>query len=141
MTRRGGRRPSSIRSTPGRSPTPTGTASGTSRGIIDHLDHLQWLGVDGIWLSPITVSPNADWGYDVADFCAVQPDLGTMAEFDLLVGRPADAISGCCSTSSPTTRAWSTRGSWTPGRRGRPRQRDWYVWADPGPTAARPTTG
>ena len=46
-------------------------------GVIDRLDHLEWLGIDGIWLSPITVSPNADWGYDVADYRAVKPDLGT----------------------------------------------------------------
>ena len=48
-----------------------GDGVGDLQGIIDHLDHLEWLGVDGIWLSPITVSPNADWGYDVADYCAV----------------------------------------------------------------------
>ena len=44
-------------------------------GVIAHLDHLAWLGIDGIWLSPITVSPNADWGYDVADYCDVDPAL------------------------------------------------------------------
>ena len=47
-------------------------------GIIEHLDHLAWLGVDGIWLSPVTVSPNADWGYDVSDFCAIAPEFGTL---------------------------------------------------------------
>ena len=62
-----------------------GDGNGDIRGIIEHLDHLSWLGVDGVWLSPVTVSPNADWGYDVTDFCAVQPDLGTMDEFDQLV--------------------------------------------------------
>ena len=59
--------------------------NGDLQGIIDRLDHLEWLGVTGIWLSPITVSPNADWGYDVADYCAVQPGLGTMETFDHLV--------------------------------------------------------
>ena len=59
--------------------------TGDLQGIIDRLDYLEWLGIDGIWLSPITVSPNADWGYDVADYCAVQPDLGTMETFDRLV--------------------------------------------------------
>ena len=54
-------------------------------GIIEHLDHLAWLGVDGIWLSPVTVSPNADWGYDVSDFCAIAPEFGTMDDFDRLV--------------------------------------------------------
>ena len=57
-----------------------GDGTGDLPGIIDHLDHLEWLGVDGLWLSPITVSPNADWGYDVADYCAVEPDLGTLAD-------------------------------------------------------------
>src|SRR5664279_4430362 len=58
---------------------------GDLRGIIDRIDYLEWLGVDAIWMSPITVSPNADWGYDVADFRAVEPELGTMADFDELV--------------------------------------------------------
>jgi 1,4-alpha-glucan branching enzyme len=40
------------------------------------LDRLEWLGVDGIWLSPVSPSPNADWGYDVADYCAVDADYG-----------------------------------------------------------------
>ena len=67
-TGRGGRPGSCTRSIPARSPTPTATASGICRGIIEHLDHLEWLGVDGVWLSPVTPSPNADWGYDVSDF-------------------------------------------------------------------------
>ncbi len=54
-------------------------------GVIDHLDHLEWLGVAGIWLSPVTVSPNVDWGYDVADYESVQPDLGTLDDLDRLV--------------------------------------------------------
>src|SRR6478752_1428354 len=58
---------------------------GDLRGIIERLDHLEWLGVDAIWLSPVTVSPNADWGYDVADFRAVEPELGTMAELEELI--------------------------------------------------------
>ena len=62
-----------------------GDGIGDLQGIADHLDYLQWLGVDAIWLSPITVSPNADWGYDVADYCAVQPEMGTLAAFDELV--------------------------------------------------------
>jgi alpha-glucosidase len=63
---------------------------GDLRGVVEHLDHLSWLGVDGIWLSPISVSPNDDWGYDVADYCAVQPEMGTLADLDLLVAE-ADA--------------------------------------------------
>ena len=50
-----------------------GDGIGDLRGIVGHLDHLAWLGVDGIWLSPTFPSPNADWGYDVADYRDVAP--------------------------------------------------------------------
>ena len=53
---------------------------GDLAGITEHLDHLAWLGVDAIWLNPVTVSPDADWGYDVSDYTAVQPVLGTMGD-------------------------------------------------------------
>jgi Alpha amylase, catalytic domain len=66
-----------------------GDGFGDLPGIIDHLDHLEWLGVDGLWLSPITVSPDADWGYDVVDYCAVQPEMGTLADLDRLVAEAA----------------------------------------------------
>ena len=62
-----------------------GDGVGDLRGIIERLDHLQWLGVDGIWLDPISVSPNDDWGYDVADYCDVDPALGTLADADELI--------------------------------------------------------
>ena len=62
-----------------------GDGVGDLPGIIEHLDHLQWLGVDGIWLSPVTVSPNADWGYDVADYLAIDPELGTLDDVDRLI--------------------------------------------------------
>ena len=62
-----------------------GDGIGDLPGITAHLDHLEWLGIDAIWISPITVSPNADWGYDVADYCDVDPALGTLADLDALV--------------------------------------------------------
>ena len=43
-----------------------GDGVGDLAGVTEHLDHLAWLGVDGVWLSPVMPSPNADWGYDVA---------------------------------------------------------------------------
>ena len=64
-----------------------GDGVGDLRGITARLDHLQWLGVEGIWLDPIMVSPNNDWGYDVADYCDVDPALGTLADADELVER------------------------------------------------------
>ena len=62
-----------------------GDGIGDLRGILARLDHLEWLGVDGIWLNPTMPSPNDDWGYDVSDYCAVHPDLGTLADLDALV--------------------------------------------------------
>ena len=58
---------------------------GDLRGIVSRLDHLEWLGIDGVWLNPTFPSPNVDWGYDVADYYAVHPDLGTLADLDELV--------------------------------------------------------
>jgi alpha-glucosidase len=64
---------------------PNGDGIGDIQGIIDHLDHLEWLGVDAIWLNPVMPSPNTDWGYDVSDYCAVHPDLGSLDDFDRLI--------------------------------------------------------
>jgi alpha-glucosidase len=58
---------------------------GDLRGLIERLDYLEWLGIDGIWLSPIHPSPNDDWGYDVSDYLGVHADLGTLADVDELV--------------------------------------------------------
>ena len=62
-----------------------GDGVGDLRGIISRLDHLEWLGVDGIWLNPTMPSPNDDWGYDVAGYCEVHPDLGTLEDLDALI--------------------------------------------------------
>jgi alpha-glucosidase len=58
---------------------------GDLAGIVDRLDYLAWLGVSGIWLSPTFPSPNADWGYDVADYYDVHPELGTLDDLDRLI--------------------------------------------------------
>ena len=50
------------------------------------LDYLEWLGVDAVWISPIYPSPMADFGYDVSDYCGIDPMFGTLADFDALVG-------------------------------------------------------
>jgi alpha-glucosidase len=62
-----------------------GDGVGDLRGITDRLDHLVWLGVDAFWLSPIYPSPLADFGYDVSDYTAVDPQLGSLEDFDELV--------------------------------------------------------
>jgi alpha-glucosidase len=66
-----------------------GDGVGDLPGVIDCLDYLQWTGVDAIWLSPTMPSPNTDYGYDVADYLGVHPELGTLDDLDRLV-READ---------------------------------------------------
>jgi alpha-glucosidase len=112
-----------------------GDGVGDLRGIVEHLDHLNdgtpgSLGVEAIWLSPFYPSPMADFGYDVADYCDVDPTFGTLADFDLLVEEAhrrgirvvVDFVPNHTSDQHP----WFVE-----SREGRssPR-RDWYVWRD-----------
>src|SRR3954449_9860986 len=62
-----------------------GDGNGDLRGIESRLDHLTWLGVDALWLSPIYPSPMADMGYDVADYTGVDPLFGSLEDFDALL--------------------------------------------------------
>ncbi len=115
-----------------------GDGVGDLQGIIDHLDHLSWLGADGVWLGPINVSPNADWGYDVADYLAVDPELGTAEDLDRLVAEAGrrgirillDLVPSHTSDRHPWfVDARSSRNA---------RHRGWYVWADPTPDGSAP---
>ena len=63
----------------------TGTGVGDLRGIISKLDYLAHLGIDGIWMSPVCASPQVDNGYDISDYCAVDPMFGTMADMEELI--------------------------------------------------------
>jgi alpha-glucosidase len=108
-----------------------GDGVGDLRGLIDRLDHLAWLGVDGIWLNPVTVSPDADWGYDVADYTGVQPLFGTLDEVDALIAAANDreikVLLDLVPNHTSIEHPWfiESRSS-----RDNPK-RDWYVWADP----------
>ncbi len=62
-----------------------GDGVGDLRGLASRLDHLTWLGVDALWLSPIYESPMKDFGYDITDHCAIEPQFGTLEDFDALV--------------------------------------------------------
>ena len=62
-----------------------GDGVGDIKGIISKLDYIASLGVDVIWLSPVYKSPNDDNGYDISDYKAIQPEFGTMEDFDLLL--------------------------------------------------------
>jgi alpha-glucosidase len=108
-----------------------GDGIGDLPGIVSRLAYLEWLGVDGIWLNPTMPSPNADWGYDVADYRDVHADLGTLQDLDRLIdeaGRRGirvllDLVPGHTSDQH----AWflESRSSRDALRR------SWYVWADP----------
>ena len=63
----------------------TGTGVGDLKGIVSRLDYLQKLGIDGIWLSPVCASPQVDNGYDISDYCAIDPMFGTMEDMEELI--------------------------------------------------------
>ncbi|MBN8652710.1 MAG: alpha-glucosidase [Cytophagales bacterium] len=62
-----------------------GDGIGDLRGVIEKLDYIKSLGVDAVWLNPIFKSPNDDGGYDISDYYTIQPEFGTMADFDELL--------------------------------------------------------
>jgi alpha-glucosidase len=112
---------------------------GDLRGIIDRLDHLSWLGVDGIWLSPTMPSPDADWGYDVSDYTDVHPELGTLADLDDLIAAAGDrdmrVLLDLVPNHTSTAHPWFVDASSAPDSE----HRDYYVWADPAPDGGPPT--
>jgi alpha-glucosidase len=115
-----------------------GDGIGDLDGIASRLDHLTWLGVDAVWLTPITASPDDDFGYDVSDYEAVQPVLGDLAAADRLVAEAGrrgirvilDVVPNHTSDRHPWFKdARSSRDA---------PHRDWYVWADPRPDGSPP---
>jgi alpha-glucosidase len=108
-----------------------GDGVGDLAGVRSRLEYLEWLGVDAIWLSPTFPSPNDDWGYDVADYRGVHPELGTMEDMDALI---ADAgARGIRILLDLVPNHTSDRHPWFQGE-----HRDWYVWADPAPGGGPP---
>lgn len=107
-----------------------GDGVGDLAGVTSKLDYIAGLGVDGVWLSPFYVSPMKDFGYDVADYKAVDPTFGTLADFDRLVAR-AHALG----LKVIIDQVWSHTSDQHPwfvdsaGSRDNPKA-DWYVWAD-----------
>ena len=62
-----------------------GDGVGDLNGIAQRLEHLVRLGIDAVWISPIFPSPMWDFGYDVSDYCAIDPLFGSLADFDTLL--------------------------------------------------------
>ncbi len=112
---------------------------GDLRGITAHLDHVASLGVDGVWLSPFFKSPMKDFGYDVSDYCDVDPIFGTLADFDALIAR-AQAL-GLKVVIDQVFSHTSDEHPWfTASRASRNSEyADWYVWADAKPDGSPPS--
>ncbi len=115
-----------------------GDGVGDLEGIRRRLDHLVWLGVDALWLSPFYRSPMADFGYDVSDYCDVDPTFGTLDDFDALVGaaheRGLKVIVDWVPNHSSDQHPWFQE-----ARSSRDNaKRDWYVWREPTADGAPP---
>ena len=107
-----------------------GDGIGDLRGITARLDDLKALGIDAIWISPIFPSPMADFGYDVADYCGIDPRFGTLDDFDSLLAaahaRGIRLLLDLVPNHSSSEHPWfkESRAS-----RDNPK-RDWYIWID-----------
>lgn len=107
-------------------------------GLIQRLPYIAGLGVDALWICPFYLSPQRDFGYDIADHCAVDPSMGTLEDFDRLLARAhqlglkvlVDLVWGHTSDQHPWFAA---------SRSGRNNPRaEWYTWADPAPDGTAP---
>jgi alpha-glucosidase len=117
-----------------------GDGTGDLRGIVSKLDYLRDLGVDAIWLTPFYPSPMADGGYDVADYCDVDPRFGTLGDFDALVAAArehairviVDLVPNHCSRDHPLFQAALAAGPGGP-------ERDLFIFREGrGPRGAQP---
>ena len=115
-----------------------GDGVGDLDGIRAHLADLAWLGIDALWISPFFRSPMADFGYDVSDYCDVDPIFGDLASFDALLAEAhalglrviIDWVPNHTSDQHPWfLDAASSRTS---------ERRDWYVWREPTPDGSPP---
>jgi alpha-glucosidase len=104
---------------------------GDLKGIELRLDYLVSLGVDAIWISPIYPSPMADFGYDVADYCDVDPCFGTLADFDDLLmhahRRGLKVLLDFVPNHTSDRHPWFVESRSSQENR----KRDWYIWRDP----------
>jgi alpha-glucosidase len=115
-----------------------GDGIGDLAGIRSRLDYLSWLGIDALWISPIYPSPMADFGYDVSNYCDVDPRFGTLAQFDALVER-AHALNIKVILDLVPNHT-SDRHPWFVESRAHlhSAKRDWYIWRDPKPDGSPP---
>ena len=107
-----------------------GDGIGDLNGITSRLDYLKQLGVDAIWLTPIYPSPQVDFGYDISNYVAIDPQYGTMADFNRLMAeakkRNIRVIMDMVMNHTSDKHPWFIESE---SSRTNPK-RDWYVWAD-----------
>jgi alpha-glucosidase len=115
-----------------------GDGVGDLRGITERLDYIAGLGVDAVWISPFFASPMKDFGYDVSDYCAVDPVFGDLADFDALLAR-AHRL-GLKVIIDQVWSHTSDQHPWFADARVRrdAAKSDWFIWADPRPDGAPP---
>ncbi|WP_438833625.1 alpha,alpha-phosphotrehalase [Aeromonas oralensis] len=105
--------------------------TGDLKGIMARLDYFKILGVDALWLTPVYVSPQVDNGYDIADYLAIDPAYGTMADFEALLAaahaRDIRIVMDIVVNHTSTEHAWFKSAL---GDKNSP-YRDYYIWRDP----------
>ncbi|WP_332676907.1 alpha-amylase family glycosyl hydrolase [Brevundimonas sp.] len=107
-----------------------GDGVGDLAGVTAHLEHIASLGVDGVWLSPFFTSPMKDFGYDVADYCDVDPIFGTLADFDRLIEK-AHRLGLKIITDLVFAHTSDQHDWFRASRQSRVNPKaDWFVWAD-----------
>jgi alpha-glucosidase len=115
-----------------------GDGKGDLPGLIDCIDYLAWLGVDAVWLTPCFRSPMRDLGYDVADYCDIDPLFGTMADFDRMLEalhlRGIRLILDFVPNHTACEHPWFVESRSSPSSD----KRDWYLWSDGGPGGGPP---
>ena len=108
-----------------------GDGIGDLRGVTQRLEHIAKLGADGIWLSPFFKSPMKDFGYDVSDYCDVDPLFGNLSDFRELVDK-AHALGLRVMIDQVISHTSDQHAWFKESRSSRTNDKaDWYVWADP----------
>jgi alpha-glucosidase len=115
-----------------------GDGIGDLRGIVKRLPHIASLGVDAIWISPFFASPMKDFGYDVSDYCDVDPMFGTLSDFDAII-ETAHSLNIRVMIDLVLSHTAEAHPWFVESRSSRDNPKaDWYVWADAKPDGTPP---
>ena len=115
-----------------------GDGIGDLPGITSKLDYIASLGVDIVWLSPYFKSPMKDFGYDISDYCDVDPMFGTLSDFDALIAK-AHSLGLKIMIDQVMSHTADVHPWFVESRKSRDNPKaDWYVWADPLPDGNPP---